>query len=545
VTVIDRAAMPLAGVGDGARAALLAHCDRLGVRLVCGAEPVEVTDRAVLLTDGHRIGADLVLAVAGAQPGVWLAGTGLTLRQGFLPVSATLQTEDPAIFACGDIAEMTGSPRPKAGVFAVRQAPVLRHNLAAALTGGPMRAFKPQRDYLKLVSTGGKGAVADKWGLRLDGAWLWRWKDRIDRAFMARLADLPKMATPALPARAALGLAEAVGDRPLCGGCGAKVAAADLSAALAHLPRPTRADVLSGPGDDAAVLRAGAGFQVITTDHLRAFGTDPWLMARIAAIHAAGDVWAMGARPQVALAQVILPRMSSALQERTLREIMAAAAEVFGAAGADVVGGHTSVGAELTIGFTVTGTADRIIAKGGLRPGDALILTKPLGSGTILAAEMAGAQVPGGMLGEAVAAALDVMARPLDRAAAVLAPEAQAMTDVTGFGLAGHLLEMLDASGCAATLDLAAVPFLPGAVALAAGGQASSLAPANRAVAARMRFADRPEAALLFDPQTAGGLLAAVPGYRAGALLAQLRQAGETAAVIGQVIAGAPFVTVL
>jgi selenide,water dikinase len=353
------------------------------------------------------------------------------------------------------------------------------------------------------------------------------------------------MAAPPLPPAAALGMAEAVGDRPLCGGCGAKVAAGDLSAALAHLPRPARSDVLSGPGDDAAVLRAGAGFQVITTDHLRAFVADPWLMARIAAIHAAGDVWAMGARPQVALAQVILPRLSGTLQARTLREIMAAAAEVFAAAGADVVGGHTSVGAELTIGFTVTGTADRIIAKGGLRPGDALILTKPLGSGTILAAEMAGAQVPGLMLGEVVAGALAAMARPLDAAASLLAPDARAMTDVTGFGLAGHLLEMLDASGCAATLDLAAVPMLPGAVALAGAGQASSLAPANRAVATRMRFREGPEAAMLFDPQTAGGLLAAVPGDRAEVLLEQLRDAGETAAVIGQVTAGGPFVTVL
>jgi selenide,water dikinase len=137
------------------------------------------------------------------------------------------------------------------------------------------------------------------------------------------------------------------------------------------------------------------------------------------------------------------------------------------------------------------------------------------------------------------------MARPLDAAAAVLAPEARAMTDVTGFGLAGHLLEMLDASGCAATVDLAAVPFLPGAVALAGAGHASSLAPSNRAVAARMTFAESPEAALLFDPQTAGGLLAAVPKDRAEALVARLRDAGETAAVIGQVTAGATFVTVV
>ena len=118
------------------------------------------------------------------------------------------------------------------------------------------------------------------------------------------------------------------------------------------------------------------------------------------------------------------------------------------------------------------------------------------------------------------------------------------MTDVTGFGLAGHLLEMLDASGTAATLDLAAIPLLPGAEALAALGHASSLAPANRAVTARMWFTDSPRAALLFDPQTAGGLLAAVPADHAETLLAALRDQGETAAIIGHVQPGPPHLTV-
>ncbi len=151
--------------------------------------------------------------------------------------------------------------------------------------------------------------------------------------------------------------------------------------------------MVSGPGDDAAILRHGAGFQVITTDHLRAFTHDPGLMAQITAIHALGDIWAMGAAPQTALAQITLPRMSPALQAETLREIMQAASAAFTAAGADVVGGHTSIGAELTLGFTVTGLADRIITKGGARPGDVLILTKPIGTGTILAAEMAGTRI--------------------------------------------------------------------------------------------------------------------------------------------------------
>jgi selenide,water dikinase len=282
----------------------------------------------------------------------------------------------------------------------------------------------------------------------------------------------------------------------------------------------------------------------MTTDHLRAFTDDPFVMAEITAVHALGDIWAMGAAPQAALVQVVLPQMSGPLQARTLAEIMAAAAGVFTAAGADIVGGHTSVGAELTVGFTVTGLATRPITKSGAVPGDALILTKPIGTGTILAAEMARARLPGALLGEAVADALASMRRPLGAASRVLAPEAHAMTDVTGFGLAGHLLEMLDASGTAATVTLAAVPVLPGAEALAADGHASSLAPANRAVMARMWFTESPRAALLFDPQTAGGLLAAVPADRAEALLAALKAEGEMAAIIGHVRAGPPHLTV-
>ncbi|MBH1974183.1 MAG: selenide, water dikinase SelD, partial [Rhodobacteraceae bacterium] len=346
-----------------------------------------------------------------------------------------------------------------------------------------------------------------------------------------------------IPSPAVAGLAEAMGDKPLCGGCGAKLGAADLSAALSTLPAPTRGDVISGPGDDAAILRAEGAVQVITTDHLRSFTNDARLMARIAAIHAMGDVWAMGAAPQVALAQVTLPPLSPEKGADMLAEIMAEAAEVFRAAGADVVGGHTSIGAELTIGFTVTGLAPRAITKGGAQPGDVLILTKPIGAGTIMAAEMAMARLPGLILGEAVAAALTAMSQPNGPAAALLAPHAHAMTDVTGFGLGGHLLEILDASGCAATLDLSAIPTLPGALALAAAGQSSSLAPANRAATiGRISGPDSAAKALLYDPQTAGGLLAAVPADTADALLTAL---GPSAARIGTITSGPPRITLI
>jgi selenide,water dikinase len=546
VTLVERAAEILPHIGAGARRTLLDQLRRAGVAVITGETPVGATATEVALTNGQTLGADFVLTVAGSRPQGWLTETGLALERGFVTVGPTLQTSDPLVFAAGDCAHMAHAPRPKAGVFAVRQAPVLFHNLHAALTGARLRAYHPQRDYLKLVSTGDKAAVADKFGLRAGGPWLWRLKDRIDRKFMAMFGDFPTMPAPALPANAVPGLAEAMGPKPLCGGCGAKLGGPALAGALAGLPQPARADVLSGRGDDAAILRAAQGVQVITTDHLRSFTHDPRLMARIAALHAIGDIWAMGAAPQAALAQVILPRMSDAKSAETLAEVMAEAAATFAEAGADVVGGHSSVGGELTIGFTVTGLAPRALTKGGAQPNDALILTKPIGTGTIMAAEMAMARVPGLILGEAVVGAMASMTQSSGPAAALLAPFTHAMTDVTGFGLAGHLLEILDASGCAAQLQAAAIPLLPGAMELAAAGESSSLAPANRALTVgRLMLPEGPLRALLHDPQTGGGLLAAVPADQAEGVVERLRAAGYDAARIGQVVAGSPRIEVI
>jgi selenide,water dikinase len=545
ITLIDRDESFLPALSPRARSALLRQLTQAGITLRLGTAVTATSAGMVTLATGETLPSDFTLTATGARPHPWLSDIGLEHRDGFLITDATLRTSDPLIFASGDCASLP-DPRPKAGVFAVRAAPVLHHNLRASLTGKPLHHFRPQTDYLKLISLGQQSAIAEKWGLTATGPRLWRLKDRIDRKFMDRFGTYPAMARPAKPTEATQGLAAHLDQRPLCGGCGAKLGPSVLSSALATLPAPTRPEVRSGPGDDAAVLSTPTGAQVITTDHLRAFCHDPRLMARIAALHAMGDIWAMGASPQVALAQITLPPLGPDLQTRMLAEIMDEAAQTFRATGADVVGGHSTEGAELTIGFTVTGTAPRIIAKGGARPGDALILTKPLGSGIILAAEMALATPLRSLMGEVWAACIQEMSRAQGTAAAILAPHAHAMTDVTGFGLAGHLLEMLDASTAAATIRLDDIPLMPGAVDLAQAGQGSSLQPANLvAVSWRMIAPQDPRTDLLSDPQTAGGLLAAVPPDRAADLVAALKAAGHDAAVIGQVTPGTPHLTVV
>ena len=542
VTLIDHAPTPLLNIGKKARKATLAKLAELGVTLMQTTQITQINATSVELYTGQTLPSDFTLSVATARSQDWLRQTGLALTNGYLTLNTTLQTSDPAIFAAGDCTYFASDPLPKAGVFAVRAAPVLFHNLRATLSGRTLRAFRPQTHYLKLISTGSKSAIADRSVISLQGAWLWRWKHRIDAKFMAKFTTYPVMPTLSLPKNAAIGLADLLSQKPLCGGCGAKVATGDLNSALSTLPSPIRPDVISGRGDDAAILTHGKGQQVITTDHLRTFTNDPYLMAKITAIHALGDIWAMGAAPQAALAQITLPPLSPKLQTETLRQIMAGAAEAITAAGANLVGGHTSQGTELTIGFTATGLTPRAITKAGAKPGMTLILTKPIGTGTILAAAMANARLDGALLGEIVANAFAHMLRPNDHAAKILVPHAAAMTDVTGFGLAGHLLEILQASVCAAHIVGSAIPVLAGAASLSAAGYGSSLAPANRAAALPfMTFAESATAQLLFDPQTAGGLLAAVPADKAASILSAL---GEQAAIIGTVTDGPPMISV-
>lgn len=540
VTVYEAAPDALRALGTGARRAMLRHAARLGVTIETGAALVGAEAGRLLLEGGRVAQADFIIGTGATKPADWLSGTGLDLTDGFVTVGPTLQSSDPAIFAAGDIAHLSHAPRPKAGVFAVREAKPLFANLRAAVSGGAMTRYEPQRDYLKLISVGGKHAVADKWGLPLDGEWLWRWKNRIDLAFMEKVHDLPAMPAPALPRERAQGIEEVLGSKPLCGGCGAKLGGQALREALSDLPAPARADVLSGPGDDAAVLSCGDRVQVFTTDHVRAFTEDPWMLGRIVALHAMSDAWAMGAAPQAALAQVTLPRQSEEMGARALREMLGAASEAFRAAGCDLVGGHTSMGAELTLGFTMTGLTERPLGQDGARPGEVLILTKPLGTGVILAAEMA-KHAPG----EAVAGVLESMSQSSAEASAILAPVASAMTDVTGFGLAGHLLGLCEASNVSAELDLATIPMLEGAEALAAAGEHSTLLPQNIAnCAGRMTAPPGPRTELLYDPQTSGGLLASVPQSDAGEVLAALKAAGYRAARIGAIAEGPAFLRV-
>ncbi|WP_270373736.1 selenide, water dikinase SelD [Marinicauda sp. Alg238-R41] len=548
VSVVDRNETVMSREHPALARQLRTQLDRCGVAVLTSHTAERVTAEGLVLDSGETVRAGFAASTAGARPADWLEASGLQLEDGFIAVDETLRSlSHPHILAAGDIAHLSHAPRPKAGVYAVRAGRALHANLTAILSGGDPRAFRPQRDYLKLVSLGERRAAGEKWGIALSAGWLWRWKDRIDRKFMARLSDLPAMTGPdAVRGPVALGVRDMERRDMLCAGCGSKMARSALDDALGALAPPRRADTVKGAGDDAAVLRWGeSGEQVVTTDHFRAFTDDGYVLGRILAVHALGDIWAMGAAPQAGLASLTLPPQSATLQSRTAREVLAGMQSALEPAGADLVGGHTAQGAEFTVGLTATGLVPRggAIGQDGLQPGDALILTKPLGTGTLLAGEMRQKA-----RGRDVAAAFAIMQQESGAAAATLAPHARAMTDITGFGLAGHLGAMLIASRAGAVIDLDRLPVLEGALDLIAAGVVSSIHGDNLAAAGGVL--DRsakplasPRGQLLFDPQTAGGLLAGVPGDRAETCRAALEAAGYAAAIIGRVVLGPPTIT--
>ena len=522
--------------------------EQRGVQVHRDAEAIKVFNLGLELSNGNKLELDEILWVTGASAPAWLRESGFAVDdEGFIHANDCLQsTSHKDIFAAGDIVNVVDHPRQKAGVFAVRQGKPLAQNLRRALLNRRLKPFAPQKTLLALISSGDQYAIATKGNWHFEAALLWKWKDWIDRRWMLKYTELPSMS-----AREISNLDRRLADQDTlkeisaiamrCGGCGAKVGANVLSRAIADLKTAPRDDILIGlhEPDDAAVVEVPPGkVMVHTVDYFRSFIDDPFTFGQIAANHALSDVFAMGAEAQSALAIATVPFAIESKVEDTLRELMAGAMVVLNDANAALVGGHTSEGAELALGFAVNGIADReqILRKSGMREGDVLVLTKPLGTGTLFAADMQQKA-----RGRWIEAALKSMIQSNRQAAeALYAHGATACTDVTGFGLLGHLVEMIKPSAVDVEIDLAVLPLIDGALETVAMGILSSLQPANlrlrRAIANLEEAITSPVYPLVFDPQTSGGLLASLPANNADACLHELIKLGYgQAAIVGRV----------
>jgi len=318
------------------------------------------------------------------------------------------------------------------------------------------------------------------------------------------------------------------------------VGATILSRVLKQLDVPERGEVVLGldSPDDCALIafpKSEEKLSVHTIDYFRSFIDDPFVFGRICVNHALSDCHAMCAEPVSVLALCVVPFASESKVESTLLQMMSGACLALQEANCALVGGHTSEGAELAMGFAVNGTVDAkaVLRKSGAATGDVIILTKAIGTGTLFAAHMK-TKANSAWIDTAV----DSMLLSNQSAGTILRDigGATSCTDVTGFGLLGHLIEMMKSSKKCGILDLEKVPFFEGAVQCAKAKIFSSLQPQNirmkREVINHETVKNKAEYQLLFDPQTSGGLLATVPESRATETINALLAEGYSSSVI-------------
>jgi len=539
-----------------------------GIKLQLGRAVDKVEAGIIRFGDNTSDAFDVCFLVSAVRPPRWLSTTGLALDDnGFIAVHPTLQSRSHAyIFAAGDIATISGNPRPRAGVFAVRAGPVLAKNLRKYLQGHALKRWSAQKRYLAIIGTADNGAIASwgQFGVKADG--FLALKYWIDRRFMAKYQQLTMPPPPAPVPFAGLNTRLSASldgdfDKPdhdpvfatmRCLGCAAKASHTVLANALedaVSLAVSNGADPAlmpeAGIESDAAIMDAPpAGHHLVqSVDVLSEIVSDPFMLGRIAAVHALSDLYATLAIPTSALAIINLPEANLSIQTNQLTQILAGGLFALSEAGVRLNGGHTSEGGALSVGFSVTGHSKKKPPMAPVDPGSGddlvLVLTKPLGTGVIMAGHMqlvAKAQwVDGAIRQMAVSNRL--------AAHCFLQKGVIGATDITGFGLARHAQNLslrLGASGC--SLDLSSLPLLDGAIALLSSGIRSSLHDQNRAAVQIDASGLHDDAAThfdahvetLFDPQTSGGLLGVFSRDAAKSLVATLNKDVAAAAIIGK-----------
>ena len=518
-----------------------------------------IKGNTLTMSSGKTLGFDACFLVTQVTAPSWLADTGLDLDpHGFVKVTPTLQsTSHPYIFAAGDIAAVSQSPRPKAGVFAVRAGKILAHNLRRYVLAKPLTSWTPQTHYLSLIGTGDRRAIAVRGDIAVAGRLFWHLKCWIDRRFMLKFRHLSMPVARPITHFAGLSKTRPSDQNAItlsrhdpafssmrCLGCAAKTSHQVLQVAMEDaivlaIQKGAKPDLMppSGLETDSAFLPAPTSVSgwVQSVDILSEIVTDPYLLGEIATVHALSDIYASLSKPLFSLAIINLPETELSLQTNQLTHILLGALMAHSQAGVRVVGGHTSEGGSLSVGFAITGSAAKLPAE--IMPDKdkdlCIILTKPLGTGVIMAAHM---QL------HSVAVSVDDAIANMRQSNSVAADifiknNCIAATDVTGFGLARHaqnLAMRVGSTGC--TIDLASVPLLHGVTDLLEAGITSNLHVQNQLAVTML--GDNPhqknQSAILFDPQTSGGLLGVFHQKDAKNAVNELVKTGHKAAVIGE-----------
>ena len=518
----------------------------------------------IVCESGFTMEVNLLVFTTSAAPPKWILDSSLAKdEKGFLKVNSSLQSvSNKDIFAAGDIASIEGERLEKSGVYAVRQAPILYENIIRSSQNKKLLKYKPQRHFLSLLSIGDRRAIAKKKGfITKPSKWIWLWKDSIDRNFMKKFQNLPPMKNmnPIL---------EKKEDIFKCMGCGSKLGSNVLQRSLDRIKNSkfleseeqeplservskivknqmkihssSRIIIGNEKRDDSAVLSIPPGKHVVQSiDFFKPIVRDSFIAAKITTNHCLNDLYALGATPDSAMALVTLPEMDENNAEDELVRILTGVTSVLLREDCKLIGGHTNEGNEFSIGLSCMGLveAGSELNKDFCKVGDKLILTKPLGTGLVFAMDMRNLSNSSW-----VESAIDSMLQSNASALEIMKENGvRAITDISGFGLAGHLLNILRASQKSANVYLDTIPFLEGIEEILKNHSEikSSMFPSNWK--SYENFVKRDDSfsvndiSMLFDPQTSGGLLGVIPEEEAYNCLEELKQKGYKASMIGEI----------
>ncbi len=470
---------------------LQAYKERLNQKI----RDILLSAKISLIAAEEYVEGPTLLCTGSKAPG-WLQKIGLPVNQfGRVLTNETLQVIGyPNLFAAGDCAVIKGKERPPSGVWSVRAAKPLALNLERFSKGLDLLTWNPQRIALQLLGGYSSSSVPVAfavWGQFFQGPsfWFWKWKEIIDRRFMSMFDGHKKMD------------ADNTYESNFCRGCAAKISAITLKDALSEVDLgllaqyPKDASLISSSQASGSLMQSVDGFPALISD--------PWLNARLASLHACSDIWATGASVSSAQAIITLPQIAPSLQKDLLAHSLAGIKSALEPQEAELIGGHTfesrngssepvTLGIEISLcvnGYLPPGQSP--LSKAGLQPCDQLLISRPLGSGIIFAGAMAGLTRP-----DHLEAALE----HLEKSQHILVEDLQnkesdnqdihACTDITGFGLLGHLGEMLSItnyqrrlmgkSQLRIKLHAQSIPIFDGVKSLINNGVASTFAPSNR-----------------------------------------------------------------